>query len=103
MTKQMRDRFFGQFEALSKIPNYCNPQRFKPLVKKGKPLWEFKEFDHRIYCFRRAVGNVLTIVLFSGWIKDKRGRTNREDREVASAISLYEDEFLKEFPGGDIR
>jgi hypothetical protein len=35
----------------------------------------------------------------NGWVKDKDGRTEREDREIEKAKSLYE-EFLNEYPGG---
>lgn len=81
---------------------YANQQRFHPLHDKGKPLWGLKEHDHRLYCARlpRAEGS-MDIVLFNGWIKDKKGRSDREDREIEKAISLY-NEFLGEYPGGNI-
>jgi len=41
------------------------------------------------------------IVLFNGWIKDKNGKSEREDREIEKAIDLYK-EFLAEYPGGNI-
>jgi hypothetical protein len=96
----MQKKFAGQFDALTKTENFCNQQRFWPLHKMGKPLWEFKEFDHRLYCLRRSgKGGVVTVVLFNGWVKDKRGKTDREDREIERALDLY-NEFLREFPEG---
>jgi hypothetical protein len=81
---------------------YENQQRFHALHKKGKPLWELKEHDHRLYCARllRGTGN-MDIVLFNGWKKDKDGRSDREDREIDKAISIY-NEFLAEYLGGNI-
>lgn len=97
-----RKKFAGQFDALTKIgSSYENHQRFTPLRGAGKPLWEFKESDHRLYCHRRSVGKYVEVVLFNGWVKDKAGKTDREDREIAKAQSLLE-EFLSEFPGGNI-
>lgn len=103
--RPMRSRFIGQMDALSKEgggSSYENHQRFRPLRAKGKPLWEFKEHDHRLYCarFSRRDGRV-DIILFNGWTKDKQGKTEREDREIEKAQSLYT-EFLREYPGGDI-
>ena len=97
----MQRRFFGQFDALTKVPSYCNQQRFRPLSGKGKPLWEFKEFDHRLYCFRKVVGTMIVVVLFSGWVKDKEGKTEKETREIEKAQDLYA-EFIREFPKGDL-
>ena len=98
----MRNRFLGQFWALTKDAGYVNHQRFRPLRDKGKPLWEFKEHDHRLYCIRLAVGvDRIDVVLLSGWVKDKDGRTGREDREIEKARGLNE-EFLTEYPGGKL-
>ncbi|MGO4882189.1 MAG: hypothetical protein ACLP59_15355 [Bryobacteraceae bacterium] len=81
--KAMRRRFDGQLDALSKDGGgvqYENQQRFHALHGDGKPLWEFKEHDHRLYCARLQRGtDRLDVVLFSGWIKDKKGRTEKED------------------------
>jgi hypothetical protein len=101
LQKPMGHKFAGQFDALTKTgQKFCNQQRFWPLHKKGKPLWEFKEHDHRLYCFRRVETNgAVTVVLFNGWVKDKKGRTGREDREIEKALDLY-NEFLREFPEG---
>jgi hypothetical protein len=101
--QKMRKRFEGQFDALTKIgAEYINGQRFTPLRGQGKPLWEFKEHDHRIYCFRRVVPpNKVDIILFSGWIKQKSGKTNKEGREIERAQLIME-EFLKEYEGGYI-
>jgi hypothetical protein len=104
--KKMHDRFKGQLASMSKEgcgTEYENPERFRSLRNKGKPLWELKEHDHRLYCARipRDVPN-MDIVLFNGWKKDKEGRTDREDRQIEKAISLY-NEFLEEYPGGSIQ
>jgi len=96
----MLTRFKGQFDCLTKMgAPYCNHQRFKPLHDKGKPLWEFKEGDHRLYCARLVKGSKLIVALFNGWIKDRRGRTEKEAREIDKAVGLYA-EFTKEFQGG---
>lgn len=98
----MRKRFAGQLRSLAtdQGARYCNQQRFKQLHTNGKPLWEFKEADHRVYCFRRVVDNgAVVIVLFNGWVKDKEGKTGKEQREIERALVLY-NEFLNEFPGG---
>lgn len=98
----MLKRFQGQFDAITKQGySYCNHERFTPLRDAGKPLWEFKEHDHRLYCARQAYSSYLVVVLFNGWIKDKKGKTDREVREIQRAIDLY-GEFLAEFPGGNI-
>ena len=98
MTK-MRKRFDGEFDAISKMGvQYCNNQRFKPLSKQGKPLWEFKEHDHRLYCARIATrAGKIVVILLDGWVKDKEGRTQREQREIDKALQLY-GEFLDEVP-----
>lgn len=87
----------GQFDALTKMgARYINSQRFTSLRGVGKPLWEFKEFDHRLYCFRRVIPpNSVVIVLLSGWVKQKKGKTNKEQREIQKAMDLY-NEFLSE-------
>jgi len=101
----MNRRFNGQIRALADMggAEYENHQRFCPLHGAGKPLWEFKEHDHRLYCARitRPAGRPLDVVLLSGWIKDKKGKGKEETREIDKAKSLY-NEFLAEYPGGDI-
>lgn len=95
-------KFKGSFDALTKQgASYQNQQRFTPLHKLGKPLWEFKEFDHRFYCYRSITGNFVHIILFNGWIKEKVGKTQKEDREIERATNLYKD-FLNEYPGGKL-
>jgi hypothetical protein len=86
--RPMRKKFIGQFDALSKQgASYENEQRFRPLRGKGKPLWEFKEHDHRLYCSRSVVDqSKVEIVLLSGWVKDKEGKTDKEDREIKKAL-----------------
>jgi hypothetical protein len=104
LESRMLKKFKGQFDALTKMgADYCNYERFKSLGGAGKPLWEFKEFDHRLYCHRRVTSSVTSveIVLLNGWVKEKRGRTEKEDREITRAQSLYS-EFLEEYPGGKL-
>ena len=101
----MQRKFAGQFDALSKLgASYENQQRFCPLHGKGKPLWEFKEHDHRLYCSRSIVDQTrLEIVLLSGWVKDKEGKTDREDREIERALDYkqeLENEPRKQSKGG---
>jgi len=43
----------------------------------------------------------VTIVLFNGWVKDKDGKTDREQREIEKALDLHK-EFLREFPEGKV-
>jgi hypothetical protein len=99
----MRKRFNGQFDAISKTgATYIISQRFKPLMGAGKPLWEFKEHDHRLYCFRKVEPpNSVIIVLFCGWIKQKAGKTDRENREIQHAQLIYS-EFINEYEGGRV-
>src|SRR5271166_1723150 len=88
LDSKMRKRFAGQFDAVSKMGSeYENHQRFTPLRGSGKPLWEFKEHDHRLYCFRQIrEARAVLIVLFSGWIKQKTGKTEKEQREIERAL-----------------
>ena len=93
-------KFKGQFHCLGTMgARYCVHERFKPLHGKGKPLWEFKEGHHRLYCVRLVRDNGMIIVLLNGWIKDRRGKSDREAREIDRAIGLYA-EFKAEFQGG---
>jgi len=96
-------KFRGSFDALTKMgADYCNQDRFKPLKDAGKPLWEFKEFDYRLFCFRHVLPEKrIEVVLFNGWVKDKDGRHEKEDREIATAKCFYK-EFLSEYPGGNL-
>lgn len=91
------------FHALSNHGGsaFCNQQRFWPLRPPGKPLWEFKEHDHRLYCFRQPNQRAVTVVLFNGWIKQKKGKTKQEDREIERAQGYYA-EFMHEYPGGNV-
>jgi hypothetical protein len=90
-------KFAGQFDALTKMgTDFVNQQRFRALHGEGKPLWEFKEHDHRLYCSREVFdGDKISVTLFNGWTKDKEGRTRREDTEIEKALSLH-GEFLTE-------
>ena len=95
----MSSRFDGSFGGVTQIgARYVNSQRFKPLKDKGKPLWEFKEFDHRLFCLRRQHGEEVTVVLLSGWVKDKGGRSKEEEREISRAHGLA-DELWAEHGG----
>lgn len=95
----MRNKFLGLFHAVTKIgTGYVNDQRFKALVRDGKPLWEFKEHDHRIFCRRAEEGRFVRILLLHGWIKDKNGRTAHEQREVQHALML-----LHEFEANEMK
>jgi hypothetical protein len=99
MDLPMQRKFRGQFQALTTQANYANSERFKPLRGDGKPLWEFKEHDHRLYCYREVVPpSALSIVLLSGWVKQKKGKTDKEDREIKHAIDLH-GEFMRERGG----
>lgn len=102
LDSQTAKKFKGSFDALSKMGSpYHNEQRFKPLIGKGKPLWEFKEHDHRLYCFRRVEEERVVVTLLDGWVKDKEGRSKQEVHRVQAALSLLA-EFLAEFPEGNI-
>jgi hypothetical protein len=97
---RMMKRFSGQFDALSKVgAGYVNDERFRPLRHAGKPLWEFKEHDHRLYCARQAASSGIVVVLLSGWIKQKEGKSGREAREIQRALNLYA-EYMNELSGG---
>jgi hypothetical protein len=41
----------------------------------------------------------VNIVLLYGWVKDKAGRTKRENREIEKGMSFYR-EFVAERTGG---
>jgi hypothetical protein len=71
--------------------SYVNQERFKPLRDQGKPLWEFKEHDHRLYCVRTVIGASVEIVLLSGWVKDKEGKSKEELTQVKKALQLLEE------------
>jgi hypothetical protein len=89
--KAERKKLLGSFQSIvvTTGPKYHNPQRFTPLHgEAGKPLWEFKEHDHRLYCLRVVDGTVVEIVLFNGWIKDKDGKSQEEAREITKAQNL---------------
>jgi|SRR5580704_4937965 hypothetical protein len=99
-----RNKFDGPFFTITRMgAKYCNDVRFKQLHGRGKPLWEFKEHAHRLYCLRQVLqgGIFVNIVLFYGWAKKSAGRTEKEDREIQKAVDLY-NEFLQEYPGGNV-
>jgi len=93
--KQLRKRFYGSFGMLARLGgDYCGQTRFKPLREPGKPLWEFKEHDHRLYCVREFTSGVVRIVLLNGWVKDKT-KGQQENNEITTAQNLYR-EYLAE-------
>lgn len=95
-------KFQGSFDALSKMGSrYYNEQRFKALIGAGRPLWEFKEHDHRLYCYRRVEGEAVVVTLLDGWIKDKEGRNKQEINRIQAARTLLA-EFLAQFRDGSI-
>lgn len=85
--QQERKKLRGAFQSIVTATGskYQLQQRFTPLHGAGKPLWEFKEHDHRLYCLREVDGARVEIVLFNGWIKDKSGKVQEETREIARA------------------
>jgi hypothetical protein len=90
-TKAVRDKFQGAFAAVAEMgESYVNQQRFWPLHRKGRPLWEFKEHDHRLYCSREVQRDrSVEIVCFHGWVKQKKGKTRQEDTEIDKALALH--------------
>lgn len=66
-------------------------------------MWEFKEHDHRLYCYRKPDEQnlVIDVVLFNGWMKDKKGKSKEETHKIQTAQSLLQ-EFLNEYPKGAI-
>lgn len=69
---------------------------------KGRPLWEFKEFGHRLYCIRIVdfQGSV-KIVLLNGWKKDKAGKASEEKTEIEKGRRLlaeYEQSNKEKLP-----
>ena len=57
-------------------------QRFKPFTNMAS-RFGVKESDHRLYCHRQVLAaNALYIVLFNGWVKQKKGKTDKEQREI---------------------
>lgn len=90
-----RKKFQGSFDALGAMgADYVNRERFIGLTDEGKPMWEFKEFDHRFYCSRELSGKSVRIVLLSGYVKDK-SKDKRERIEIAKAKTLLT-EYLQE-------
>lgn len=86
----MLNKFAGQFQALRVMgAEYEQYQRFRALHGEGRPLWEFKQHDHRLYCAREVSGMSVVVVLFNGWVKDKAGKSDEERREIARALGLY--------------
>lgn len=82
----------GEFGAVAMLGRkHENHQRFRALTGPGKPLWEFKEFDHRVYCSRECNGEAAVVVLLYGWTKQKSGRHREEDTHIQNALRLYEE------------
>ena len=59
---------------------YENGESFTALQRDGKPLWEFKEHELRLYCLRRQIGNCVYVVLLNGWSKGAN-RSRQQTRE----------------------
>jgi hypothetical protein len=98
----VRAKFEGSFATVTKMgADYQIHERFKPLHGEGKPLWEFKEHGHRLYCIRvtGAAGSV-TIVLLNGWKKDKVGRGANEERQKIKNAQRLREEYVKRGTGG---
>jgi hypothetical protein len=58
--------------------------------------------DGGLYCFRRPTNRTpysVAVVLLHGWAEDKKGKTEREDREEARALNLCR--FRAEISGAD--
>lgn len=99
LDKPSRNKLKGEFMAVTiKGRSHENHQRFRALKDKGKPLWEFKEFDHRVYCCRICTGEKVECILLFGWTKQKSGKSREEDAAIASAKRLY-DEYQLEKTG----
>ena len=97
--QKMAKKLKGAFYAITLMGSeYVNSQRFKPLTGKGKPLWEFKEHDHRLYCIRLVRGDSVDVVLLCGWSKDKEGKSKEEPLHIEKALLLYQ-EYLDEMGG----
>ena len=95
MRPELLKRFKGCFLALGEMGDqYLNDQRFKPLKGHDKPLWEFKEHDHRLYCIRFVKGNSVEVILFCGWYKNT-GTAKEESRFIQRAHLLHQ-EYLDE-------
>jgi hypothetical protein len=79
--------------AVKEGSDYEMRERFTPLHGKGRPLWEFKEFGHRLYCLRIVENQgSIRVVLLSGWKKDKEGKgANEEKHEIEKAQRLLEE------------
>jgi hypothetical protein len=94
----------GQFQTIVHQlgAKYVNDYRFAPLHGDGKPLWEFKHKDHRLYCLRMvSADDKVEIVLFNGWIKDKKAKRgqSREEGERISTAKMLLGEFWAEPKG----
>lgn len=67
-----------------------------------RTLWEFKEDNYRLYCFRKLVPpNSVIIVLFSGWVERRSHSSGNEKRKIKVAQFIYR-EFIDEYEGGSI-
>jgi hypothetical protein len=78
--EKIRKRFKDSFGAAVQLgSDYMIHERFHPLHDDGRPLWEFKEHKHRLFCQRTVTGKSINIILFNGWKKDKDGRGKKEE------------------------
>jgi hypothetical protein len=88
-SQQYQKKFKGSFDAITQMGSkYYNRERFKALIGDGRPLWEFKEFDQRLYCYRECNGGVAKVILLNGWEKQKSGKSKEEKAHIETAQRL---------------
>lgn len=100
---EVRAKFEGTFAAVTKMGDRLHfHERFTLLRGNGKPLWEFKQHAHRLYCLRivtNSAGSV-KIILLSGWKKDKAGKGRNEEGEEIKKAQRLREEYEKRVTGG---
>ena len=86
-------RIFGRFQQEGM--GIAGNSVFKPLTGRGKGIWEWKQFDHRLYAFRGPdYGTAARVVLLNGWVKDKDnsiGGGVEDNRQIEKAIALRDE------------
>lgn len=83
-----RKKFDFSFLALVKLGcEYENGQSFTALQRDGRPLWEFKEHELRLYCLRKRIGDRVYAVLLNGWSKGAN-KSQRQTKQIERAQSL---------------
>ena len=92
----MQDRLEGLFEALVKMGRDFVHSFFEALKPPGAPLWEFKPFDHRMYCARTDFSNgSVQAILLDGWVKDKEGKAKEEKIRIEVAKNLNKERLIE--------